>query len=274
MPHQRWKPVEVAEVPLPISGTYTRKGQNIVNCESCEVTCRWDGRKRLAYRVTSSTGRTVEWSPVDRARSSWAPKLTSTKGRKFPAEILNDDEVGRLIARCSRRAPTGIRNRALLVVLYRSGLRIGEALAIRPKDLDAVAGCIRILHGKGDKARTVGMDAGAFTFVDRWLDTRKKRGISGKAPLFCTLKGGKIHAAYIRAWLPRIAARAQIEKRVHAHALRHTHAAQLAAEGVPINVIQKQLGHANAAITSHYLDHISPGDVIGMIGARQWTGTR
>lgn len=143
------------------------------------------------------------------------------KGKKYPAEILTDEEVGRLIAQCSRRAPTGIRNRALLVVLYRAGLRIGEALALRPKDLDAAAGCIRILHGKGNKARTVGMDAAAFAFVERWLDVRKA---SGKAPLFCTLKGGTIHSAYIREWLPRIAAKAQIEKRVHAHALRHTHA--------------------------------------------------
>ena len=189
------------------------------------------------------------------------------KGQKYPAEILTDDEVNKLIARCSRRAPTGVRNRALLVVLYRAGLRIGEALALRPKDLGD--GYIRVLHGKGNKARTVGMDAAAFAFVERWLDKRKKYA-KAKSPLFCTLKGGKIHSAYIRQWLPRIAAKAEIEKRVHAHALRHTHAAQLAAEGVPINVIQKQLGHANAAITSHYLDHISPGDVISVIGARQW----
>ena len=63
-----------------------------------------------------------------------------------------------LIRACSPRAPTGVRNRALLVVLYRGGLRVGEALALYPKDLDRRRGTIRVLHGKGDKARTVGLD--------------------------------------------------------------------------------------------------------------------
>jgi integrase/recombinase XerD len=62
---------------------------------------------------------------------------------------------------CSKRAPTGIRNRALIAMLYRGQLRIGEALALKPKDLDRKAGTVRVLHGKGDKSRTVGLDDGA-----------------------------------------------------------------------------------------------------------------
>src|SRR5262245_66637494 len=74
--------------------------------------------------------------------------------RRFPAEPLTLADVETLRAACSRRAPTGIRNRALLAVLFRSGLRISEALALYPKDLDPVGGSLRVLHGKGDKART------------------------------------------------------------------------------------------------------------------------
>jgi Phage integrase family len=85
------------------------------------------------------------------------------------------------------------------------------------------------------------LDVGAFAVVDRWLDVRKKKGINGRAPLFCTLQGQPIKSAYVRALLLRQPARkAGIEKRVHAHGLRHTHAAQLAPEGVPLNVIQAQ----------------------------------
>ena len=199
------------------------------------------------------------------------PEITISNGIKFPAETLTDDEVQRLVKACSNRAPTGIRNRALLVVLYRAGLRIAEALALKPKDLDHDKATIRVLHGKGDKARTVAVDAGALAVIDRWIEVRTKRGINSRAPLFCTLAGKPIEQAYVRALLPRLARKANVEKRVHAHGLRHTFAAQLAAEGVPLNVIQRALGHSSAATTSRYLDHIAPQEVIDVLRERQWT---
>lgn len=197
-------------------------------------------------------------------------RVSSNKGRKFPAEVLTEDEVQRLIRACSSRAPTGIRNRALIVLLYRGGLRIAEALSLLPKDLDREAGTVRVLRGKGSKARTIGMDAGAFAIIERWLDTRKKLRIDGRRPVFCTLEGKPIKTAYIRALLPRLARKAGVEKRVHAHGLRHTLAAQLAAERVPINVIQGQLGHTNAATTSRYLQHIAPQQLIETMQKRSW----
>jgi site-specific recombinase XerD len=73
----------------------------------------------------------------------------ANKGKRYPAEPLTGLEVRSLMAACSRRAPTGIRNRALIAVLSRAGLRISEALALESKDLDRSRGAIRILHGKG-----------------------------------------------------------------------------------------------------------------------------
>jgi site-specific recombinase XerD len=75
---------------------------------------------------------------------------------------------------------------------------------------------------------------------------------------------------YVRGLLPRLAAKAGIEKRVHAHGLRHTHAAELMREGVALNVIQKQLGHASVAVTSAYLDHIAPREVVETMKKREW----
>ena len=198
-------------------------------------------------------------------------KGSDRRGRKFPAEILTDAEVQALLAGCSRKAPTGIRNRALLALLYRGGLRISEALALKPKDLDAETGTLRILSGKGNKARTVGLDAGAFAVIELWLAARRKKRVGHQAPLFCTLAGKAIKAPYIRALLPRLARKAGIEKRVHAHGLRHTHAAQLAAEGIPLNVIQAQLGHSNAATTSRYLQHIAPQELVQAMRKREWS---
>src|SRR6059058_6409486 len=86
-------------------------------------------------------------------------------GRRFPAEILTPDEVRALVKACSGRAPTGVRNRALLVLLYRGGLRVSEALGLHPKDVDRAAGTVTVLRGKGGKRRTIGLDPGAFSFL-------------------------------------------------------------------------------------------------------------
>lgn len=198
------------------------------------------------------------------------PRTPANKGRRYPAEILTPAEVRALLKVCSSRAPTGVRNRALIVALYRGGLRISEALALEPKDLDREAGTVRVLQGKGNRDRTVGFDPTAFAMIERWLDTRASKGINGRAPIFCTLAGKKLETAYVRALLPRLAVKADIEKRVHAHGLRHTHAAELAREGVPMNVIQAQLGHSNLGTTSRYLAHIAPAEVIRVMQGREW----
>ena len=78
-------------------------------------------------------------------------RTPANKGRRFPAELLSPEEVLALLRACSSRARTGIRNRALIAVLYRGGLRISEALALRPKDVDQAAGTVTVLHGKGDQ---------------------------------------------------------------------------------------------------------------------------
>jgi site-specific recombinase XerD len=195
----------------------------------------------------------------------------ANKGRRYPAEILTADEVRSLIQACSARAPTGIRNRALLAVLYGTGLRLGEALALYPKDIDVGTGTITVLHGKGDRRRTVGIDPGALAFVERWIDARRGLGISTRRPLFCTLRGDALDASYVRRLLPRLASKAGIDKRVHPHGLRHTHAAELASEGVPVNLVQAQLGHASLATTDRYLRHIAPAALVNAMRRRPWS---
>jgi integrase/recombinase XerD len=105
--------------------------------------------------------------------------------------VLADVEA--LRAACSRRAPTGIRNRALLAVLFRSGLRISEALALYPKDLDPAGGSLRVLHGKGDKARTAPLPSDTAEAIDRWLDCRKRLGLTTVAPTTGSVPGSVPH---------------------------------------------------------------------------------
>lgn len=214
---------------------------------------------------------TVEPGKPGRTEATLVRRPPANKGRKYPAEILTPDEVRRLIKACSNRAATGIRNRALLVLLYRGGLRVSEALRLHPKDVDRAAGTVTVLRGKGGKRRTTGLDPGAFAIVERWLDVRARRGINGHAPIVCTLKGTPVATAYVRELCKRLARRARIEKRVHAHGLRHTHAAELAREGVPMNAIQAQLGHSSLATTSKYLAHIAPTALVEAMRARAWS---
>ncbi len=197
--------------------------------------------------------------------------VPGNKGRKLPPEPLTAEEVKALIRACSKRAATGVRNRGLIVVLYRAGLRVSEALALMPKDLDAQASTVRVLHGKGDCHRVVGLDTGAWAVLQLWLDRRAALGINGHAPVFCTLQGRRVTPAYVRTLLPRLARKAGIEKRVHAHGLRHTHAFELASEGTPLHVIQAQLGHASLATTDRYVRHLHPAVLVETMKARVWS---
>ena len=193
------------------------------------------------------------------------------RGRKLPPEPLTADEVTRLIKQPSSRAATGIRNRALIVLLYRSGLRCSEALALRPKDLDVDAGTVRVLHGKGNKSRLVGLDAGAVAIIQVWIDKRASLGFTGRQRLICTLQGKPVSGRYVRSLLPRLAQRAGIEKRVHAHGLRHSMAAELSAEGVPLPLIQSQLGHSNLSTTDRYIRQLAPHEVVEAMQKREWS---
>lgn len=209
--------------------------------------------------LASAVGRSV--------RSFARPK------RRLPPEVLSNDEVCALMSACGRHAPTGLRNRALIAMLYRAGLRITEALHLYPKDLNLDAGSVRVLCGKGGKARTVGLDPGAVAIIERWLDARSRLGMNGGHPVYCTLRGHEMSDAYVRVMLKRLAAKAGIDKRVHAHGLRHTHAAQLRAEGVDIAIISRQLGHTSITTTARYLDHLAPTAVIDAMRRRRWTGS-
>lgn len=190
-----------------------------------------------------------------------------------------DDEIRALIAACSTRAPTGIRNRALIAVLWRCGLRIGEALALTTKDIDLDGGTLHVRHGKGDKSRRLGIDTTTAALLARWLDRRALVGFNGKQPVFCTITssrdgalkaGSAMRQDYVRHLLPRIAKKAGVDRRIHAHGLRHAYAAGLARELTPMNIIRDALGHSSLAVTDRYLRDVAPVHVIATMQGREW----
>ena len=183
----------------------------------------------------------------------------------LPAEVYDQHEVERLIQVCSKRAPTGLRNRALVALLYGSGLRISEALALRPHDVDLNRGIVHVRRGKGGKSRRSGIFRFAVPHLARWIARREKLEAGDLAPLFCTLDGGEIDQSYVRHLLPRLGRKAGLSKRVHAHGFRHSHAAELDRAGVRLKHISEQLGHARPSTTDTYLSRIGSAGLVEAI---------
>ncbi|MGI8715463.1 MAG: tyrosine-type recombinase/integrase, partial [Solirubrobacteraceae bacterium] len=148
-----------------------------------------------------------------------ATKLTSARtssetSRRRPPEVLSEAEAIALLKACGSRAPTGVRNRALIAVLWRCGLRISEALSLELRDVDLEAGTVRVRHGKGDRSRTVGLDEQTTALLARWLDRRKKISPGARAPIFFPLQGGRTKSNHTPRLLPRVAPKAGIGRRV------------------------------------------------------------
>jgi len=95
-------------------------------------------------------------------------RVPANKGRRYPPEVLVPGEVHALLEACSINPRTDLRNRALIAVLYRADLRCSEGLALSPKDVGLHTMSIRVLHGKGDRAHTAGIDSGALVIVRRF----------------------------------------------------------------------------------------------------------
>jgi site-specific recombinase XerD len=169
-------------------------------------------------------------------------------------EFYTEDQIRGLLDDCSPRWPTGIRDRALISLIYGCGARISEALALDVPDLRP-GRKVHIACGKGGKPRTVGCTDRALDDVGRWLQVRD--GIAGpKSPLFCTLKGGPVARQDSDKMIKRRGARSSLGQRAHMHGLRHSHAVALLRAGVPVTVIMRQLGHASLAVTTIYLNHL------------------
>jgi site-specific recombinase XerD len=158
----------------------------------------------------------------------------------------------------------------LIVVLWRGGLRVAEALTLGERDLDPRRGSLLVRNGNGGHRREIGMDAWGWEQLHPWLAARVELPVG---PLFCVIdgptRGRPWSSANARVEFRRLAAQAGIRRRFAPHQLRHAHAVELAREGVPLNVIQRQLGHANLGTTSIYLQGIDTEEIIATVHARR-----
>ncbi len=159
-----------------------------------------------------------------------AGRPSANKGVRYPADPPTVEEIIAVMCAASD-GPHGQRLRGLIVILWRAGLRIQEALSLGEPDLDQRRGSLLARHGKGGRRREVGMDAWGWQQLQPWLDTRLELPIG---PLFCIVTGasrGRHWAnAAARSDLRRTAARAGVRRRFAPQQLRHAHAVEMAHE--------------------------------------------
>jgi len=198
-----------------------------------------------------------------------AGRSPRNKGLRYPADPPKVEEIVAVMS-AAGEGPHGQRPRGLIVILWRSGPRIQEALSLGEADLDQRRGSLVVRQGKGGRRREVGMDVWGWQQLQPWLDARVELPVG---PLFCIITGatrGRHWAnAAARADLRRTAARAGVRRRFAPHQLRHAHAVEMAREGVPLVAIQRQLGHSNLGITSIYLQGIDNAEIIDTVNARR-----
>ena len=191
------------------------------------------------------------------------------KGLRYPADPPRVEAII-AVMRIAGDCAHGRRLRGLIVIMWRAGLRIQEALALSEGDLDQRRGSLLVRRGKGGRRREVGMDAWGWEQLQPWLESRRQLPVG---PLLCvingTTRGRHWSPAAARAELRRTAAAAGVRRRFAPHQLRHAHAVEMAREGVPLIVIQRQLGHTNLGITSIYLQGIDSAEIIDTVHARR-----
>jgi len=205
-----------------------------------------------------------------------AGRRPATKGRTYAPDPFHVEDLVALLNAMTPQRPGRLgelsaeRLRSLVIVMWRTGMRISEALALEERDLERRNKTLVIRHGKGDRRRVVAMDEWGWQQLDRWLELRKTLPLG---QLFCVLHGptaGRaMHGSDVRRQLSEAGQRAGLRRRANPHSFRHTHAVELWREGVDLFRVQKQLGHARLDVTGIYLQGIAPEEILSPITQRR-----
>jgi integrase/recombinase XerD len=203
---------------------------------------------RRFYRLAVRNQQVAD-DPTRRIRSARQPA-------RFP-KVLSEAQVGALLAAPDVSSALGLRDRAMLELMYASGLRVSELVGAKSVDVALTDGVIRVL-GKGDKERLVPIGDEACQWIVRYLDEARPVLADGRAldALFITARKGRVDAFMTRQmfWhlVRKYAALAEITAPLSPHTLRHAFATHLLNHGADLRVVQLLLGHSDISTTQIY----------------------
>jgi integrase/recombinase XerD len=212
------------------------------------LSARSQARSLSAIRQLHKLLLTERIAPVDPTDEIGAPR----PGRKLP-EPLSRGEIDRLLAAIDPKPAPGLRDRAMIELLYATGVRVSELVGLGINDID-LEGRVLLARGKGSKERMVPIGAPAAAAVkaymagcrEKLLKTRRSRD------LFVTPRGGRLTRQGFAKLLQRHARAAGIGRRISPHKLRHSFATHLLEGGADLRAVQAMLGHADVATTQIY----------------------
>ena len=214
---------------------------------------RSDLSKRSQARLLSALRSFYAWAvqenlvPVNPCDGVDMPKL----GRYIPS-VLSVEEVEALMESADVSTLTGLRDRALLEVLYGCGLRVSEAAALKRSDVFAKEAFVRVV-GKGDKQRLVPVGEPALEAIEAYLSVRPSTGDALMDDLIFHNRSGKgLSRVSIFKMIKTQALRAGIRKEISPHTLRHSFATHLVENGADLRIVQEMLGHESILTTEIY----------------------
>ncbi len=180
------------------------------------------------------------------------------EGRQLPRNILSQDEVVELLRNMKDRGPVGLRNRAIVELLYACGMRTSELCNLRVGDVDLKDQTATIVHGKGDKTRIVPIGQYASHFVGQYLASGRRHMLRWRREdpgvLFLSQRGNPFDRSSLNKCVLRAVARSLPSgKPISAYTFRHSTASHLLANDVDVSYIAKLLGHESLRTTQRYL---------------------
>jgi len=193
-------------------------------------------------------------------RSNAAADLTAPRQEKYIPTYLPVDEMFRLLKRPDQARPLGLRDLAILEILYSCGLRVSELVGLEIKSIDFDQRLVRVL-GKGNKERIVPVGKEAVKAVRRYLEStlpirRKSGGDAATGPLFINVRGTRLSTRSVAKIVKKYGKEGGLMLDISPHSLRHTFATHLLDGGADLRSVQELLGHASLSTTQKYT-HVS-----------------
>jgi len=179
-----------------------------------------------------------------------AENIQAPKAEKKLPKTLDVDQVSQLLA-LDGNDFISTRDRAILELVYSSGLRLSELTSINIADLDVHQALLRVT-GKGDKTRELPVGTYAITAIKAWLKFRNSTLQPGENALFISTKGTRVGVRSVQERFAKIGAQLDLQQRLHPHMLRHSFASHMLESSGDLRAVQELLGHANISTTQIY----------------------